>query len=168
MREAVSRTDIIRGRLTPIPQTFRPPYAVPEDDFRSLCERCDACREACETSVIGRDGLGYPVLLFGKAECTMCGDCASACETGALSLKQARPWAARAHVKGTCLSFNAITCRACEEGCEAGAIRFRLMTQGRALPLIDEAACTGCGACAVICPNKSIEMRSRETKEAFA
>lgn len=168
MSEAVSRADIIRGRFTPIPQNSRPPYAIAEADFRSLCERCDACREACETGIIGRDGEGYPILLFGQASCSFCGDCANVCDTGALSVKQARPWTVRADVKASCLSFNAVTCRACEDSCEAGAIRFRLMTQGRALPLIDETACTGCGSCAVICPNQSIEMKSRETKEAFA
>ncbi len=168
MRNTVSRADIIRGRFSGIPDSIRPPYAIAEEDFRARCEPCGDCRKACETGVIGQDGEGFPILLFGQAECSFCGRCAEVCTTGAFRKSHARPWVATAHVKSNCLSFNAITCRSCEENCEAGAIRFRLMTQGRALPLIDAAACTGCGNCAVICPNQSIEMKNRETEEVFA
>ncbi len=147
---------------------MRPPYARAEIDFRKLCDGCDACRESCPTGVIGKDGDGIPMLLYGQAVCDFCGACADACPTGAMVREQARPWIVTAHVKATCLSFNAVTCRCCEESCEAGAIRFRLMTGGRALPQIDDDACTGCGHCAVICPNNSVEMRSRAREEAFA
>lgn len=78
---------------------------------------------------------------------------------------RARRWDVIAHIKGKCLSFNGITCRACDEACEAGSIRFKLMTAGRSLPLVDEAGCTGCGACARVCPNDSIEMRRHGAEE---
>ncbi len=165
MRSAVSRAELIRGRMTPESEVIRPPYSHSEHDFREHCERCDNCRKACPTDVIGCDAAGFPMLLFGNAACTFCKACAEACPTGALSLDQADAWHVTAHIKGTCLSFNGITCRACDESCEAGAIRFRLMTQGRALPLVDETRCTGCGACAVICPNTSIDMRQQAPKE---
>ena len=147
---------------------MRPPYSIAEAEFRSLCEACDDCRNACETGIIGTDGEGLPVLVFGKAGCAFCGACAEACTTGALDTGKARAWTVIAQMKGSCLSFEGITCRACEESCTPGAIRFRLMTEGRALPLLDEAVCTGCGACAAICPNQSIHMTSRKAQEVFA
>ncbi|GBE43728.1 ferredoxin-type protein [bacterium BMS3Bbin10] len=164
----LSRADVLRGRFIAIAEAARPPYAIPEQDFRGRCEPCGACRDACETRIIGQDAEGYPILLFGQAGCSFCGACAAACPAGALSLEQARAWTIAAHVKASCLSFNAITCRACEESCKAGAIRFRLMTGGRALPLVDEENCVGCGDCALICPSQSIEMRSRNTEEVMA
>ena len=159
MRSAVSRAELIRGRMTPAPEAQRPPYSLPENAFLDRCDCCTKCVDVCPTDVIGRDGSGYPILLFGQSSCTFCSACAEACPTGALSLDQAGRWHVTAHIKGTCLSFNGITCRACDERCDEAAIRFRLMTQGRALPLVDETRCTGCGACAVICPNNSIDMR---------
>lgn len=164
----VSRADLLRGRFAAIAEQVRPPYAVPEEEFRIRCEPCEDCRDVCETHIIEQDMEGYPVLRFGQAGCSFCGACATACPTGALSLEFARAWSIKAHVKSSCLSFNAITCRACEESCKAVAIRFRLMTGGRALPLIDAECCTGCGDCALVCPNQSIEMRNLTTEEATA
>ncbi len=164
MHGSVSRAELLRGRMMPAQEVLRPPYSLPESTFRDLCDRCDKCVTACPTQVIGHDAAGFPMLHFGKASCTFCGACAEACPTGALSLDEAEAWHVTAHIKGTCLSFNGITCRACDENCEAGAIRFRLMTQGRSLPLVDETRCTGCGACAAICPNDAIDMR-RQTAE---
>jgi len=50
-----------------------------------------------------------------------------------------------AYFKGSCLSFNGITCRACDENCQTDAIRFNLMTGGRSVPPVKEESCTGCG-----------------------
>ena len=82
-----------------------------------------------------------------------------------MDLDAAAGWNVIARIKGSCLSFNGITCRACEENCEADAIRFKLMTVGRSVPLVDEETCTGCGACARVCPNNSIEMHHHDSEE---
>ncbi len=168
MTKGLSRAELLRGRLSNRAPVIRPPFAHPESTFRTLCNSCDGCVEACGTKVIGKDRHGYPELRFGQAHCTFCGDCAQACPTGALEAGQYQNWNVRAHIKDTCLSLNAITCRACEEGCPEGAIGFRLMTGGRAQPLVSEAACTGCGNCAVICPNQSVDIQSLKAKEDAA
>ena len=147
---------------------IRPPFSITEQAFRSRCDRCDACRTSCPTGIIGRCSDGYPTLLFGQADCTFCGACAEACPTDAIDLVAAPEWNVIAHIKGKCLSFNGITCRACDEACELGSIRFKLMTAGRSLPLVDEAGCTGCGACARVCPNSSIEMRRHGAEESVS
>ncbi|MBL8673095.1 MAG: 4Fe-4S binding protein [Alphaproteobacteria bacterium] len=58
----------------------------------------------------------------------------------------------------SCLSASGVACRVCAEHCEHGAIRFRLMSGGRSSPLLDAAACTGCGACRAPCPVGAISL----------
>lgn len=159
---AISRADIIRGRIIRRIRPVRPPFAISESEFRSRCTRCDDCRKACETGIIGQDKDGYPSLLFGQAGCTFCGACVDACSAGAMSVEAARPWRVSARVKGTCLSVSGVVCRSCGDNCDHRAIGFRLLPQGRAQPFVDEAACTGCGFCATVCPNGSVELRAKD------
>ena len=168
MNDAISRAELIRGKFKNAIKLVRPPYSLPEAEFAVACDRCDACVEACPTHVISKDTGGYPVLQFKTAACEFCGACSEACPTGALDQARARQWNAIAEIKSSCLSLNGITCRSCDEICEAGAIRFQLMTEGRALPLVDSQRCTGCGACAMCCPNNSIEVRYASTQEVYA
>lgn len=57
-----------------------------------------------------------------------------------------------AEVTGACLSARGITCGTCSDPCEPSALRMRPLLGGRALPVIDTAACTGCGDCLKVCP----------------
>jgi ferredoxin-type protein NapF len=65
-------------------------------------------------------------------------------------------------ITNSCLSLNGISCRACEDACDPRAIRFRLMTGGRATPVLDEALCTGCGECAYTCPAGAVAFEKAE------
>lgn len=68
-----------------------------------------------------------------------------------------RPETTRLAVIGdSCLSLAGVLCRACEDSCESRAIRFRLMTGGRAAPVIATDDCTGCGACSAVCPTAAV------------
>ncbi|HRK23617.1 MAG TPA: 4Fe-4S dicluster domain-containing protein [Beijerinckiaceae bacterium] len=57
-----------------------------------------------------------------------------------------------------CVEPKGVTCRRCGDECEAGAIRFRLSGRGKADVLVDQALCTGCGACLSVCPTNGLEL----------
>ena len=57
-----------------------------------------------------------------------------------------------------CLARSGVSCMACRDECEAGAIRFRPRLGGPFLPEIDESLCTGCGNCVPVCPSSAIEL----------
>lgn len=150
-----SRRSFLRGRLSRTePPRMRPPGAVAA--FSDLCTRCGDCARACPEAIIVRHPSGDPVVDFSKGACTFCNACAEACETGALVAGTPPDWPWRAVIGDSCLSLNGISCRACEDACEPRAIRFRLMTAGRAAPILDPDQCTGCGECASTCPAAAV------------
>ena len=161
----VARRDLLRGRLTPGAAPIRPPGAIVEKDFLSLCVPCDDCISACSHGLVDHDKEGRPVINFAQATCVFCRDCTRACPSGALDELQARPWQVMAHIDKDCLSRNGITCRTCADHCDEQAIRFKLKTRGRSQPIISDELCTGCGACVRICPNKSIAMITLSDEE---
>lgn len=103
---------------------------------------------------------GLPEVNFEHGECTFCEACREACKPGALARPDAggRPWMLAASISDNCLSMQAVTCRVCGEICEPGAISFRLGMDGRADPSLDQARCTGCGACFAPCPVDAITL----------
>lgn len=150
----LQRRAFLRGR--PLPASPRIPWA--REDFSDRCERCDDCIRACEANILHRGDGGFPEVDFGLGGCSFCGDCVASCRHDAFERGQPRPWNLRIAFGDHCLSANGITCRACGDQCDENAIRFRLQTGGRALPLLNEQRCTGCGACIKPCPNNSIRM----------
>lgn len=155
---ALARRDLLRGRLNrpSAPRVLRPPHAVDEDRFLALCNGCTACAQACPERVIRIDGDRRPVLRFEHGECTFCDACAKACPAGALALEGARPWRAHAEISAGCLAVGGVHCRTCGDACPVSAISFRPIPDGRFLPLVAEAACTGCGACVAPCPSEAV------------
>jgi len=138
----------------------RPPWSD-ERHLAATCDSCADCVPACEEQLISLDDGGLPALSFNSEGCSLCGDCLSACPAGAIgSLResQAAPFPHRLDVSTRCLSLKGIACRLCEDACEAQAIRFRLMTGGRALPMVSAEGCTGCGTCLAVCPERAFDL----------
>ncbi len=150
-----SRRAFLSGGLAE-PERPRPPGAQSEEAFRSACDGCGACIDACPESVLTIDRHGLATFDDALGACTFCGACTDSCGTGALVDDAPWPWQAR--VAGLCLSLVAVQCRACEDHCDERALRFLLKTGGRAVPEIDADACTGCGGCVASCPVGAISL----------
>jgi ferredoxin-type protein NapG len=74
--------------IEPKDKFIRPPGALPEEEFLSLCIRCDKCRKACPWGLITPVPLTESVISAGTPRlpwhCPHCNRCISVCPTGAL------------------------------------------------------------------------------------
>lgn len=155
----LSRRQFLRVDLTARHTALPPPWASAA--FATLCTRCDACRDACPSGIVVRGDGGFPTLDYRKGECTFCADCVRACPTGALraaATPGVAPWQRSVRIAADCLASRRVVCRSCGEACAARAIAFAPRAGGVAQPLVDDAACTGCGACVAICPAAAIRV----------
>ena len=145
-----------RGRLA---APLRPPWARAEPAFRAACTRCAECIGACPQHIIAADQERRPVVDFSRGECTFCGKCVEVCAPRALDqIGGEPPWRLKARIRNDCLARQNVVCRSCGDACPAQAIRFRPQPMAAALPEVDEAGCTGCGACFAPCPAKAISL----------
>lgn len=164
----------------PDPRLIRPPGAVSERKFLSLCQRCGLCMKVCPTNVInpafseaGLSGIWTPVLIMRNGYCEYtCTLCGSVCPTGALrniTSKEKIETPIRigsAYIdRGRCLPWSGNTpCIVCEEHCPTSpkAIYLKKVSirdrDGKRrdfqLPYVDLKRCIGCGICEFKCPVK--------------
>ena len=158
MTATISRSDFLRHAIRGWKLPPRPPWALPEEEFLAACTKCGDCLNACDEKIIVSGRNGYPEISFELGGCTFCGDCAASCEAKAFeNTVDVLPWTIKARIQPSCLSQRGISCRVCGDQCEPRAIQFKLGLGGVADPIIDTAACTGCGACFAPCPVDAIE-----------
>jgi MauM/NapG family ferredoxin protein len=160
------------------PRLIRPPGALEEKKFLTLCQRCGLCMKACPTNVInptlaeaGMGGFWTPHLIMNQGYCEYtCTLCGSVCPTGALkeiTLKEKIETPIRigsAYVdRGRCLPWSGnAPCIVCEEHCPTApkAIYLKKDVVQRSdgsklevqLPYVDLKQCIGCGICENKCP----------------
>jgi ferredoxin-type protein NapF len=149
------------------PDLLRPPGAVSEKIFQSLCIRCGECMVACPTNALqpiwveaGFTGLFSPSLLPRRGACSPdCNNCGSVCPTHAirnLPISE-RIWAkigTAMIIRQKCLAWEQNKrCMVCDEVCPYSAIEFT-REEGSTVPVpkILEERCTGCGRCEYNCP----------------
>ncbi len=161
MSSATSRMQFLRGDFAGRKVPIRPPWALDEYRFTNACDQCGRCLDVCPTQVLQRGRGGFPVVDFSRGECLFCEDCVGVCKTEALSkLDGEPPWMLKATIDDdTCIAFQNTECRGCLDPCGAGAIRTLLRPGGIAVPWIDVARCTGCGACYPVCPVRAVSVR---------
>lgn len=158
----VTRAQFVRGDIGGRNKTIRPPWALPEHEFVEQCQRSGACIAACPERILEK-GRGFPQVNFARGGCTFCGACVEACASGVYRKDgQGKPegvaWQLKALVKPACLAFSQVVCRTCGEHCPENAIRFPPVLGGAARPEVNQAQCTGCGACFAPCPSGAIEL----------
>ena len=135
--------------------------ALPWTDAARLmehCTACGACARACPQHILRVVG-GRTVEIDFHAACTFCGLCAQSCPEDVFDLARDRPWDAKAVVAPGCLELQGVSCRACEDACEARALRARPQLGGRAEMTVELDACTGCGGCVPVCPTGAITVQ---------
>lgn len=164
----MDRTPSRPGRRNPLAR--EEPLALPWTDAARLMERCvacGACARSCPQGILRVVG-GRTVEIAFHAPCTFCGACAEACPEGVFDTARAEPWSARAVVGAGCLEAHGVACRACEDSCEARALRAKPELGGRARMIVDLDACTGCGGCVAACPTGSIAVQRLPRLEGTA
>jgi ferredoxin-type protein NapF len=151
---------------------FRPPSSLPENLFNTLCIRCGSCIKACPSKIIIHrqnpdDPASWmtPEVTFNDGYCIEdCNLCSIVCPSGAITQfsleakKHIVMAAAEVHLDD-CLLMERIECDRCKNACTYDAITIEFNNENMiSYPLIDAGKCVGCGACAVICPPRTIEM----------
>ncbi|HHT9109737.1 MAG TPA: 4Fe-4S dicluster domain-containing protein [Candidatus Brocadiaceae bacterium] len=138
---------------------LRPPGAVEETEFLSLCTRCDECIKVCPAKAIKRYqgftdvAVGTPIIIPKENPCVLCNgmQCISACKEGAL-----KPVERIDKIKMGVAMINQTRCLAWEgQDCQLCFIKCPL--QGDAIyqedgkPVINAEKCVGCGICEYTC-----------------
>lgn len=152
---------------------IRPPGAVDELSFLSLCTKCDLCKEACPHNaikVVGPEGglaMGTPYLNPSKSPCYLCEGlpCVKACPEGALKEVERRDVRIGIAIlyKDRCLAWQGMLCDSCVTNCPfpGDAISMDSLSG----PVINKESCTGCGICAFECVAKPSAIRIEPVKE---
>ena len=156
------------GQAEAVP-CLRPPGALPESKFLSVCIRCGRCADACPNNCIEFLPLGSgladaltPVINPRVRGCTLCMECTHVCPTGALTaiaphgddieddlfIAEIEMGVARVN-RDMCYSFAGRTCGACYRACplQGRAMRIGLYET----PLVNREECVGCGLCEQAC-----------------
>jgi len=139
-------------------KVLRPPGALPEADFTSVCNRCGRCIKVCPNNALqpmpiikGIKSFETPYIIPREAGCILCLTCQKACPTGAIAqvpLEQVQMGSAEID-KLRCIAWDENKlCDICGEQCPVLAIESD--DQHRPSVLLDK--CAGCGTCEKACP----------------
>lgn len=174
-----SGAGLLAGLITPrflsasTVKYIRPPSSLPKMLFNTLCVRCGSCIKACPGNILIHhkdpgDPLSWmtPEVTFENngyciEECNLC---SVVCPGGAITQFRADAkkyiFMATAEVNlDNCLLMERVECDRCKMVCSYSAITIEFNREDLiSSPVIDKNKCVGCGACAVICPPRTIEM----------
>jgi ferredoxin-type protein NapG len=140
---------------------LRPPGAISEEHFLSLCIKCRKCEEICpqtiiEAVTITEDvvGPGTPRLNFREGACDFCMKCVEICPTGALEMMEVEEikLGLAVVVPESCVAWDWGGCTLCVDVCPYEAISL----DEKERPVVDSGRCNGCGLCEYECPGAAL------------
>ena len=144
------------------PASVMPPGAAERGTFRRTCEACGLCiancPEKCLKPSMKLSTFGQPEMDFRYGHCRLgCTKCGEVCPTVAIRklTKEEKRNTHMGHAiwrKDLCIrTTDNVACTACVKKCPVQAIH---LVEG--FPVIDKAACIGCGACEHVCPSRPL------------
>jgi ferredoxin-type protein NapF len=155
-----ARRRLFKGKMNR-QNEIRLPWVVSEAVFVKNCTQCQDCLSVCETQIIVKDELGYPMVDFSKGECTDCKKCINICNEPlfktASQIQAEKPWPIQFEIAKSCLALNDVYCQSCRDVCEPSAIKFSYNTSSIPSPNLHIDDCTQCGACVEVCPQNAIK-----------
>lgn len=157
----LNRTQFLHGKWNARDVPKRPPWSVEESTFINLCRGCVQCGDCvavCPENILISGRGRFPLVDFTLGGCSFCGKCAEGCPTGAINSALEQAWNYTAEISTGCLSSQGVECRSCGDVCATAAINFRPKLGGVAEPILDQAACTGCGECIGVCPVNALSV----------
>ena len=145
----------------PIPRGLRPPGAVEESLFVSLCTKCDDCIQACPQSSIRSASTvddvpeGTPLIFPEEGPCYLCDSlyCVEACPEEALR------WVEKKEIRmgiavvdrDKCFRWKRedLSCDYCYTRCPFPGEAIKMVKKGG--PMVFKDVCVGCGLCEYYC-----------------
>ena len=179
MSRQISRKELLRGLFSAVRDArgrvattsvagsqvrVNPPGALePEAAYLAACTGCEACVPACPyrcvvMTVVGEPGRRVAAVFPERTPCRLCADlpCVAACRDGALadpgSPRRVRLGVAQVDPR-RCRTFRGERCDLCVRYCPYPEEAIRLVGTR---PVVVSGACTGCGICATVCPDRAV------------
>ena len=158
----------IADKIAPQRQTpLTPPGSLSAQHMANCCTGCQLCVTACPNHVL-RPGTNWLSIMqptmsyelgYCRPECTRCSE---VCPSGAIKpiareVKASTQIGHAVWLKKNCVPLtDGVACGNCARHCPTGAIAMVASDpddeESLKIPVVNEAACIGCGACENLCP----------------
>lgn len=160
----------IEDKVAPARQTpLTPPGSISAKNLATRCTGCQLCVSECPNNVLRPSTdlmhLMQPTMSYERGYCRPeCTRCSDVCPAGAIKPlddieKSSVQIGHAVWIRKNCIPItDGVACGNCARHCPSGAIEMVPMDaddeQSLKIPVVNEAACIGCGACEYVCPSR--------------